>query len=156
MPGYPIILAADDDENDLFFLRRAFHKANLAPTLITAHDGQEAINYLSGDRAQFPLPNLMLLDIKMPCVNGFEVLDWLQTRPDLKPMPVVMLTSSNEPEDKKRAFGAGAWDYKIKPAATEDLVALVQELANRWLTEPVGPAGWPHPDQQGHSGSALP
>src|SRR5258705_12916203 len=91
------VLVADDDENDVFLLRRAFQKAGLPHTLIHVRDGQEAINYLSGktsNNAKQTKPNLLLLDLKMPFVDGFDVLRWLQTCPERISLPVVVLSSS--------------------------------------------------------------
>src|SRR5947207_9652434 len=93
------ILVADDDENDIFFLRRAIARAGLSNPLFITNDGQEAIDYLEGrppfdNRVLYPLPVLFLLDLKMPRVNGFDVLLWLATRPVLKEIPVVVLSSS--------------------------------------------------------------
>src|SRR5215213_787293 len=95
------ILVADDDEQDIFLLRRAFSKAGLSNLILDVHDGEEAIKYLVGnndfaDRTRYPMPALLLLDVKMPKANGFDVLKWLQTRPELADMPVVMLSSSSQ------------------------------------------------------------
>jgi len=95
----PVILVAEDDENDVFFLRRAFLKAGLANPLVAACDGQAAVDYLEGtgvyaDRKSYPLPGLLLLDLKMPRKSGLEVLTWLRERPELSQIPVVVLSSS--------------------------------------------------------------
>jgi CheY-like chemotaxis protein len=131
------ILVADDDEHDVFLLRRAFTKAGFSHLILDVHDGEEAIKYLVGtngfeDRNRYPVPALLLLDIKMPKANGFDVLKWLQTRPELKDMKVIMLSSSSEDSDVQEARKLGANDYFIK-AQFEDLQQVVKTIATRWL-----------------------
>ncbi len=133
------ILVADDDEQDIFLLRRAFSKAGLSHLILDVPDGEEAIKYLVGnngfaDRTRYPVPALLLLDVKMPKANGFDVLKWLQTRPELADMPVVMLSSSSQDCDVEEARKLGANDYFIK-AQFEDLQNMVKTIASRWLGE---------------------
>src|SRR5512135_278585 len=99
------ILLAEDDENDVFLVRRAMAQAGVGSELIVARDGQEAVDYLSRDApgGGQPLPGLLLLDLKMPRLNGFEVLSWLSTRPDLSELPVVVLSSSSHESDVREA-----------------------------------------------------
>jgi CheY-like chemotaxis protein len=132
------ILVADDDLDDIFFLRRAFEKSGLNYSLMAVRDGQEAIDYLRGaagytDRLQFPLPRLLLLDLKMPRFNGFDVLTWLKKQPDFQQLPVVVLSSSGQDDDLQRARAMGADDYRVKPAEFDDLLKLAQELADHWI-----------------------
>ena len=132
------ILVADDEKNDIFFLRRAFQKAGLDALIIGVPDGEEVEKYLAGedsfsDRSRFPLPNLLVLDIKMPKRDGFDVLKWLQGREDLKDLAVVMLSSSSQDSDIRRARELGARDYFVKPSDFEQLTELVQTIAQRWL-----------------------
>ena len=132
------VLVADDDENDVFLLRRAFQKAGLPHTLIHVRDGQEAIDYLSGKTSQNDGPaklKLFLLDLKMPLVDGFDVLLWLRTRPEPICLAVVVLSSSTMPDDKNRAKELGAKDYLAKPTDPDDLMTLVKRLDERWLKE---------------------
>ena len=130
------ILVAEDDENDFFLLCRAFQKAGLRHKLIHARDGQEAINYLSamasqnGNDAKL---KLFLLDLKMPLVDGFDVLVWLQSRSQKVSLPVVVLSSSSLAADKKKAEQLGAEDYLAKPTGMEGLTALAEALHERWL-----------------------
>jgi len=138
MSGHTTILVADDDPNDVFFLRRAFQKTGLEHPVVHVTDGQEAIDYLRGeadysDRSRFPLPALLLLDLKMPKVDGFDVLSWLKNRPDLADLPVVVLSSSSREDDIQRARELGADDYRVKPADFDDLLTLAQDVAIRWL-----------------------
>src|SRR5690349_2503882 len=138
MPRNRTILVADDDQNDVFFLRRAFQKSGLEHSVVHVSDGQEAIEYLRGDsnygdRSRFPLPALLLLDLKMPKVDGFDVLNWVRGREDLKEMPVVVLSSSSREDDIQRARSLGADDYRVKPADFEQLLVLAQDVSTRWL-----------------------
>jgi len=141
MPNKVPILVVDDSEDDVFFLSRAFEKAGLKSPIIHLSDGEEAVDYLSGengftDRSRYPLPKLMVLDVKMPRRDGFDVLQWLLTRKDLNNLPVVMLTSSPHPEDVEKAKALGAKDYLCKPVESEGFGQLVQTIASRWLKAP--------------------
>ena len=132
------ILVAEDDSTDAFLLKRTFAKAGTVATLHFVRDGQEAVDYLSGegsfaDRDQHPIPNLLLSDLKMPRLDGFQVLDWLRRQPGLKRLPVVILSSSNEPGDVNRAYDLGVNSYLVKPHSAERLSALVQQLNIYWL-----------------------
>ena len=124
-------------------------KAGLPHKIIHVIDGQDAIDYLSGegsysDRAKHPFPNLLLLDLKMPRLTGFDVLDWLQHQPGIQELPVVVLSSSDYPADIEQARKLGATEYKIKPGNPQLLVELLEEFDTRWLrpssrkTETVG------------------
>ena len=137
------ILIADDDENDVFFVRRAIERVGLSNPFFVAHDGQEAIDYLQGnppydDRTQYPLPGLLLLDLKMPRVNGFDVLAWIARRPDLKDLYVVVLSSSCHEEDVRKAKELGADDFRTKPTDFQQLVEMIRDLQARWLQQPIG------------------
>jgi CheY-like chemotaxis protein len=138
MTSQPAVLVADDDANDVFFLRRAFQKAGFSCPILEVPDGERAICYLSGsdgfaDRSRFPIPALLFLDLKMPKVSGFEVLEWLQKHQDLATMKVVVLSSSNLPGDMQKARALGAHDYRVKPADIDDMIAMVKEVASRWF-----------------------
>src|ERR1044071_3636312 len=133
------ILAAEDEETERFILNVAFERANLPCALITVCDGQECLDYLAGlapyaDRAAHPLPVLLLLDLKMPRLDGFEVLAWLATRTDFKDLPVVVLSSSSDDSDIQKARQLGARDYFIKPHALSDWVKILRGLESRWLS----------------------
>jgi CheY-like chemotaxis protein len=129
---------AEDDENDVFFVERAFKQAQIANPLHRVQDGEEAMAYLRGDgqyadRDKFPIPYLLLLDLKMPRKNGFEVLAWLKQQPGLKRLPVVVLTSSKEDPDVNRAYELGANTYLVKPVKFEGLVDMMKTLNLYWL-----------------------
>jgi len=133
-----IILYAEDNENDVFLLRQAFKKIPGARVLKAVPDGEEAVAYLSGDgkyadRDEHPLPGLLLLDIKMPRVNGFEVLEWVRQKSSQPHLPVVMFSSSLEEKDRDQAYAMGANSFLIKPSEPEKLVAMMAVLEGYWL-----------------------
>lgn len=122
----PIILLAEDDDNDIFFMQRALRKAEVNFPLHVVTNGQEAIDYLGGagkfaDRTQHPLPSIMLLDLKMPFLDGFEVLSWINSQSSLKEIPVLVLTSSAEERDRQKATELGAKGYFVKPPTIETI-----------------------------------
>jgi CheY-like chemotaxis protein len=132
------VLIAEDDPSDIFFLKRAFQIAGVPASLQFVRDGQEAIDYLEGDdrfadRHTYPLPDLLLLDLKMPRLNGFDVLDWLRRQPGLKRLLVTVLTSSDQPQDINRAYDLGANSYLLKPHNAESLSELVKQVQRYWL-----------------------
>jgi len=138
------ILLAEDEESDVYLLRYALTEAGLPNPLMVVPDGVAATQYLSGeepyhDRLCHPLPGLMLLDLKMPRMDGFAVLAWLREHTKLEHLPVIILTSSVDDADREKAIQLGASDYRIKPAKLKDLVKLLQDLHVRWLSNQ------PHP-----------
>jgi CheY-like chemotaxis protein len=140
MKSQPTVLVADDDTNDVFFLRRAFQKAGFLCPIVDVPDGERAISYLTGsdgfgDRHRFPIPALLFLDLKMPKVSGFEVLEWLQKHNSLPAMKVVVLSSSNLPSDMQKARSLGAHDYRVKPADIDEMINMVKEVATQWLPQ---------------------
>src|SRR5437016_684237 len=115
-----VILLAEDEEEDVVLLKLGFAKARFLNPVQVVPDGAEAIAYLQGagkysNRSDFPLPNLLLLDLKMPRKNGFEVLEWLRQQPQLSALPVVVLTSSDDMRDVNRAYQLGANTFLVKP-----------------------------------------
>lgn len=140
MPGKATILLAEDEPNDAFFLKWAFEKAGFVHQISHVFDGQEALDYLSGtepynDRSQFPLPDLLLLDLKMPRLNGFDVLEWLREHPKLSGVPVVVFTSSDHEADMQQAKALGAREYCTKPNDIDKFVQLARDLDARWLRQ---------------------
>ena len=132
------VLIAVYDPIDVFLLERAFAAASAPVSLRFVRDGQEAIDYLEGkegfaDRNANPLPSLMLLDLKMPRLNGFDVLLWLRKQPGLKRLLVTVLTSSDHPEDINRAYDLGANSYLLKPHNSHELADMVKRVQKYWL-----------------------
>ncbi len=134
------ILVAEDEETDAMLLRMALKKAGFSNPLVLARDGQEAVDYLGhADRATHPIPSLLLLDIKMPRMNGFDVLDWLATRPEFNQLPKIILSSSSREEDVERAHQMGVRDYLVKPSGFEELVHMMERLHSRCIDNAAQP-----------------
>lgn len=138
------ILLVEDDENDVLLIRRAFSRAGIANPLEIARDGDQALDYLAGDgpyrdRQRYPLPAVVLLDLKLPRRSGLEVLAWLRGQLGLRRLPVVVLTSSNDRGDINRAYDLGANSYLVKPVALGGLLGLVDVLNGYWLGLNEGP-----------------
>ncbi len=133
------ILIVEDHEDDVLFFRRAFRLADLHHRITHVRDGDEALRYLSrqapyDDNAQYPVPDVIVLDLKMPGRDGFEVLQWLREQKGLKPAPVVVLTSSERDEDKQRAKELGASSFYTKPVDFTKLVGVAKDINRRWLS----------------------
>jgi CheY-like chemotaxis protein len=134
-----VVLIVDDDENDVLLMERALKKDSIFAQVMAVRDGQEAIGYLSGegkygDRKLYPLPNLMLLDLKMPIMDGFEVLAWCREQGHGRSMPIVVMSSSNHDSDMARAMALGATAYKVKQCNFQYLVSVAKDLAGRATT----------------------
>ncbi len=132
------IVYVEDDENDVFLLHVAFEQAGITQPLRTVRTGQEAVSYFSGtepytDRAKYPLPDLILLDLKLPGMSGLEVLEWVRRQPALKTLVVVVLSSSSRLEDVAKAYELGANSYVLKPVDVPERLHLVKELQAWWL-----------------------
>jgi CheY-like chemotaxis protein len=132
------LLLVEDGEDDVLFMRRAFTKVGIANPLQVVGDGQEALDYLAGngrfhDRCEYPLPSLVLLDLKLPQIPGMEVLKWIRASDRFEPLPVIVLTSSREGRDIDEAYRTGTNAYLVKPNNAEKLVEIVQSLREFWL-----------------------
>ena len=132
------VLVVDDDHGAILLLRRAMKKAGVPHPVVEVHDGLAAVHYLKGtgpyaDRLQHPVPALVLLDLKMPLLDGFGLLEWLQGHPEWKHLPVVIFSTSDLKCDRETARRLGATDYVQKPGRYEDLMEVVRELHARWL-----------------------
>jgi CheY-like chemotaxis protein len=132
------VLHIDDDPNDTELLRAAARRAQTAFILHNAEDTEQAIAYLSGkgiyaDRQTYAMPQLVLLDLKMPRANGFELLRWIRKHPQLHALPVVILSGSELQADVQQAYAGGANSYLVKPLGFEELVALVRNISTMWL-----------------------
>lgn len=142
MPHLRPILLAEDNPNDVELVLTAFEKCRLANHVVVARDGEEALDYLNG-RGVFtasgrPDPAVVLLDLKMPRVDGPEVLRQIRADPALRTLPVVILTSSKEESDLVRGYQLGANAYVVKPVGFEDFINAVSKLGVFWavLNEP--------------------
>ena len=131
------ILQIEDDPNDVLFLRRAMDNAGVADAIQVATDGREAIAYLQGagkfaDRALFPFPGLVLLDLKLPYVMGLDVLRWIRKQP-WHCLPVLMLTASAEDVDIATAYRLGANAFLRKPSEARQLDEMARAIKDFWL-----------------------
>jgi CheY-like chemotaxis protein len=133
------ILHVEDDPNDVLLLEHACRKTGVGCNVKRVADGGEAIEYLEGlgdfaDRARFPLPHLILLDLKMPRLNGFDVLAWRRDNDKFKTVPVVVFSSSNHDMDVKRAYELGVNSYLMKPVSFDALCEIVKTISDYWLS----------------------
>jgi CheY-like chemotaxis protein len=137
-PSLPLLLV-DDNDDDIFFTKQAIKHAQITHPVQAVSDGQEAIDYLNGtgkfkDRAAYPLPLLVLLDLKMPRKGGLEVVQWIRQQPSLKTIVIVILTTSLERSDVDKAYQFGANSFLQKPSNTEVLADMMIALKDYWLT----------------------
>ncbi len=132
------VLYVEDEENDAFLMQMAFERAGLHSALKVVENGQEAIDYLTGagnyaERSRFPVPKLVLLDLNLPVLSGFEVLAWMRRQAGYETTPVIVFSSSSREEDQTRARDLGANDYVEKPSSVRLFGTLVQTLRQNWL-----------------------
>ena len=133
------ILLVEDEPHDAFFFGHMMTKAGIANPLQVATDGRQALDYLEGagqfaDRAAFPLPGLVVLDLKLPRATGFEVLEQIRRQPELRQLIVVMLTSSASDDDIAKAYELGANAYLVKPSKIDQLEEAGLAIKQFWLT----------------------
>jgi CheY-like chemotaxis protein len=138
------ILLVEDNRMDIELTLDAFRERRLQNTIRVSPGGQEALDYLFGrgefaDRETHPLPDLILLDLKMPVVDGHEVLRQIKQVERLKRIPVVILSSSREEGDRALSYDNGANSYLVKPVSFEGFLDVVQQVDNYWLTLNVPP-----------------
>jgi CheY-like chemotaxis protein len=134
-----IVLLVEDDPADVRLVQRAFAKVGLQAPLVRLGNGDDAVAYLKGDppyenRAAYPLPTVILLDIKLPRRSGLEVLEWVRGRKNpVRRIPIVMFTSSRHSTDINGAYDAGANSYLAKPETTAQLVAMAEAFKTYWI-----------------------
>jgi CheY-like chemotaxis protein len=138
MKECPVILVAEDDEDYVLLIRQVFQKAHIPNPIQVVWNGEEAIWYLKGvgkyaNRDEYPLPDIFLLDLKMPRVNGFEVLKWVRAQPSLSALRILVLTSSDEIRDVNEAYQLGANSFLVKPMDFEDFTNLSRLIADFWF-----------------------
>ena len=133
------ILIAEDDANDAEMVRLALVKAGISNPAHLVTDGSDVIAYLKAegpysDREQFPFPRLLLLDLKMPGMDGLQVLEWLDSHPECSIIPTIIMSASSIDTDVKRAYQLGASSYFVKPLRFEDLVRMFRLVCEYWET----------------------
>jgi CheY-like chemotaxis protein len=138
MPAQLFILVAEDDANDRVLLTHALTRDSLPVRVLMVRDGEETINYLHGegpfaDRARYPMPDLLLLDLKMPRLNGLEVLRWLRSDDICRSLPVIIFSGSGLEKDVQEAYRLGANTYFQKVGDPRALVALLRLVIQYWL-----------------------
>lgn len=154
------ILLVDDDLNDVVLIRSALAEPNLPHEWVVVHDGAEALDYLfrlgKFSARNGPPPDLILLDIKMPRVNGFEVLQTLKASATLKVVPVVVFTSSDQEKDRLKSYQLGANAYVVKPSRYEEFLRSVQTTCAFWavVNRPPPASGW-NGDMMSQAGAAA-
>ena len=131
------ILLIDDEEHDRFFAQQATKKAGVAHNIHTVHSAEEAINYLRGvgsfaDRQKFPLPNVILTDLKMPNMDGFGFLRWLRNHPKCSVIPTIVYSSSPLEKDVREAYRLGANAYIVKPSTISEMVETLRLMYEFW------------------------
>jgi CheY-like chemotaxis protein len=133
-----VILLVEDNLDHVVLILRAFRKGGLLNPVCVVNDGVQAIEYLDGQgkyasRLEYPLPSLVLLDLKMPNKNGFEVLEWIRQQPAFRWLRVVVLTTSESLSDVNRAYDLGANSFLVKPIDLEQFVNLTRVIKGHWL-----------------------
>jgi CheY-like chemotaxis protein len=140
-----LVLVVEDDPYDAKLIVRAIEKARMLNPVEIVRDGEAAIEYLTGqdpyaDRPRYPLPVLILLDLKLPKLDGFEVLQWIRSQSGLRRVPVVVLTSSSISADVGRAYDLGANSYLVKPVGADELIGLLKTIELYWLVTNTKPS----------------
>jgi CheY-like chemotaxis protein len=133
------VLYVEDEETDVLLLRLALKKAKIENALQVVQDGAEAVEYLSGggryeNRGEYPVPDLVLLDLNLPRLSGVQVLQWIREQPNFANLPVVIYTSSEDPIDKEKTRVL-ANDYVVKPSLVDHIAAAMQKVNARWLAK---------------------
>jgi CheY-like chemotaxis protein len=144
MNSLPVVLHVEDEWDDQFMLQRTLKKENVSLDLRIANHGDEAVEYLSGkgkfsDRAAYPLPALILMDIKMPRRSGLEVLKWMREDQYCKGIPVIMVSSSPLQADMNRAYELGVNAYLIKPLAYLQVAEMFRNSIDLFRHQPTHP-----------------
>ena len=144
MSDTAVILIVEDREDDVLLMRKSFEKAGLPNPIKIVRDGEEALAYLSGEgkyasRDEYPLPSLILLDLKLPGMDGFEVLTWIRKQQGIRGIPVVVLTSSTQLRDVNRAYELGANSFFVKEFDFQNSVDLTRLLERYWLQKALKP-----------------
>jgi len=138
VPDQAVILLVEDREDDILLIKKAFKDGGIGNPMQVVRDGEEAMSYLAGEdkysnRAEYPLPDLILLDLKMPGVDGFDVLRWVRRQEGFASIRVVVLTSSDAIRDVNRAYALGANSFLVKPLEFQNVLETARLLQTYWL-----------------------
>ena len=138
------ILLVEDNRMDVELTLDAFREGKLANIVHVARDGRQALDYMFdvgeyADRTKYPLPDLIMLDLKLPRIDGHEVLQRLKAAPIVKRIPVIVLTSSKEEGDRALSYDSGANSYLVKPVSFDGFLEVVRQVQDYWLVLNVGP-----------------
>ena len=146
----PVILIVDDDSNDQLLIKTAFKQIGVTDPIFSANDGVEALAYLKGagqynDRERFPFPTVLMVDLKMPKMNGFELLRYLKNDTNFAVLPTCVFTSSSDSNDVANAYLFGANAYHVKPSSLDQLCRHLKTMHDFWITCEI-----PETDKSGH------
>jgi len=133
-----LVLVAEDNPNDVLLLKYSVARAGIESRITFVRDGEEVLSYLKGegefaDRKAHPYPELLLLDLKMPRLDGFDVLAWIRQQPTFKRLLIIVLTSSTQEKDINRAYDLGVNSYLVKPSDFQMLSLMIEKLQKYWL-----------------------
>lgn len=136
-------LLVGDDPEHAFLMVRAFEKAEIFAPLPILRSGEEVASYLNGagaysDRNRYPLPNIILLDLRLPAMSGLEVLSWIRDQPRFSRIPVIVMSDGVDPDTLRRAYGLQANSYLLKPGSFDDLVEMVRAIDLYWSSINIG------------------
>ena len=144
LPEHAVFLLVEDRDDDIQLVRRALARAKVFNPFFFVRSGDEALDYLNGvgkfrNRAEYPLPHIMLLDLKMPRMDGFEVLRFVRSRPEFKALIIIVLTSSEDLKDVNKAYDLGANSFLVKPLEFDNYAAVMHTLSSFWLRYSLAP-----------------
>ena len=157
LPEQAVILLVEDRTDDVLLIQRALARAGVKNPFFVLRDGEEALAYLHGtgkyaDRDEYPLPDIMLLDLKMPKMDGFEVLQHVRQHKNFRALRIIVLTSSEDIFDVNKAYELGANSFLVKPLEFENLSAMMSTLSSFWLHQSRAPVlERPHKKKNGSS-----
>src|SRR5437879_5785292 len=145
LPEQAVILLVEDRDDDVYLVRRALDRAKVPNPFFVVRDGEEAVGYLEGtgkyhNRDEYPVPDIVLLDLKLPRMDGYEVLRYIRSKPELRSLRIIVLTSSEDLADVNKAYDLGANSFLVKPLEFDNYTAMMRTLSSFWLHYSRAPA----------------